>query len=189
MNISEILKKLKIKAIPVTITRRERLALMIAGGVIAAFLLVQLAVIPVVEKHRLLNRQLDAQQRSLQEMIALQAEYLQLKGRTEAARAELSRRRPGFTLFSFLDSLAGQTGLKDRIAYMKPSSTTQEGLPYKISLVETKLQGITMKQLTGYLYRVENSENSVRIRRLSISREGNQQGTIDAVLLVETYEL
>jgi len=189
MQFSELLKKWKIKAIPLTITRRERLALLVAGGVIAAFLLVQLIVIPAVEKHRLMNRQLEAQSRALQEMLGLQAEYLQLKSRTQRAQAELSNRRPGFTLFSFLDSLAGQTGLKDRIAYMKPSTNVQEGLPYKISVVETKLQGITMKQLTGFLYRVETSENSVRIRRLSISKEGNQQGTIDAVLLVETYEL
>jgi general secretion pathway protein M len=189
MNWNEILKKLKIKGIPLAVTRRERLALMVAGGVIAAFLLIQLVVMPLIEKHRLLNRRLEAQSRSLQEMVALQGEYLQLKRRSETAQAELSRRRPGFTLFSFLDSLAGQTGLKDRIAYMKPSTTTQEGLPYKISVVETKLQGITMKQLTGYLYRVENSENSVRIRRLSITKEGNQQGTVDAVMLVETYEL
>jgi len=189
MNFNEILKKLRIKGIPVAVTRRERLALLAAAGVIAAFLLVQLIVIPIIEKHRLLNRQLEAQTRSLQEMIALRGEYLQLQSRTQQAQAEISSRRPGFTLFSFLDRLAGQTGLKDRIAYMKPSTNVQEGLPYKISVVETKLQGITMKQLTGYLYRVENSENSVRIRRLSISKEGKQQGTIDAVLLVETYEL
>lgn len=189
MNLNEILKKLKVKGIPLTVTRRERLALMVAGGVIAAFLVVQLVIVPMVEKHRLLTRRLEAQSRSLQEMIAMQAEYVQLKGRTRQAQAELSSRKPGFTLFSFLDSLAGQTGLKDRIAYMKPSTNVQEGLPYKISVVETKLQGITMKQLTGYLYRVENSENSVRVRRLSISKEGSQQGTIDAVLLVETYEL
>jgi hypothetical protein len=97
-------------------------------------------------------------------------------------------RSSGFTLFSFLDTLAGQVGLKDRIAYMKPSKTTLENTAYALSVVETKLQNITMKQLTSYLYRIETSDNLVRVKGLSISKTGKQAGTVDAVLMAETFD-
>jgi general secretion pathway protein M len=100
----------------------------------------------------------------------------------------MAGRSSGFTLFSFLDTLAGQVGLKDRIAYMKPSKTTLENTPYTLSVVETKLQNITMKQLTSYLYRIETSNNLVRVKGLSISKTGKQAGTVDAVLLAETFD-
>jgi hypothetical protein len=71
---------------------------------------------------------------------------------------------------------------------MKPSKTTLENTPYNLSVVETKLQNITMKQLTSYLYRIETSHNLVRVKGLSISKTGKQAGTVDAVLLAETFD-
>jgi general secretion pathway protein M len=171
-----------------TITKREKYAIWLAGGIIAAFLFVQLVILPFTEKRRLLDRQIAAQTEALDQMQSLEVEYQTIRQATDAAAAGMARRSQGFTLFSFLDTLAGQSGLKDRIAYMKPSTSTQENSPFKVSIVETKLQAITMNQLTAYLYRIETSPNMVRIRRLSISKADQQSGTIDAVLLVETYE-
>ena len=53
----------------------------------------------------------------------------------DAARTNMAGRTSGFTLFSFLDTLAGQAGLKDRIAYMKPSTSILEDSPFKLSIV------------------------------------------------------
>ena len=117
-------------------------------------------------------------------MLVLKADYEGTKKIADSERGRMA----GFTLFSFLDTLAGQVGLKDRIAYMKPSKTTLENTPYALSVVETKLQNITMKQLTSYLYRIETSDNLVRVKGLSISKTGRQAGTIDAVLMAETFD-
>ena len=118
----------------------------------------------------------------------LQLEYASIQEKADDVRASVAARKTGFTLFSFLDTLAGQTGLKDRIAYMKPSSSTQPDLPYRMITVETKLQAITLKQLLNYIYRIETSRNLGKLTRLSITKTGKQAGTIDAVLLVETFE-
>ncbi len=52
-----------------------------------------------------------------------------------------------------------------------------------------KLQGLSMKQLSPYLYKVETSKNSVFVRRLSITKKGKEEGFIDVILQVETYEI
>jgi general secretion pathway protein M len=171
-----------------TITKREKYAIALAAAVLIGFVLIQMIIMPFVEKSRRLERQLDHQARTLQEMQRLKADYEMLRLRAEQASQDLTRRRRGFTLFSFLDELAGRAGLKDRIAYMKPSTMVQENSPYKLSIVETKLQSVTMKQLTAYLYSIETSMNRVRVTKLSITRTGQQTGFVDAVLLVETFE-
>jgi len=100
----------------------------------------------------------------------------------------MDRRTANFTLFSFLDQLAGDSGLKDHIAYMKPSTTVNEDSGIKISRVELKLQEITLKDLTSYLFKVETSENMLILKRLSITKTGKNSSMISAVLQVETFE-
>jgi len=73
---------------------------------------------------------------------------------------------------------------------MKPSKSEQKDSQFKLSAVEMKIQGINMKQLTPYLYMVETSKNSVFVRRVSITKKGEgEEGFIDVVLQVETYEI
>jgi len=122
-------------------------------------------------------------------MLALRSEYEAITQKAHLSKSRFAKRQKGFTLFSFLDRLAGETGLKDDIIYMKPSTSVQKNSPIKLSKVEMKLQAITLKQLAAYLYRVETSENVVTVKRLSISKTGKQKEFIDAVLQVETFEI
>jgi general secretion pathway protein M len=101
---------------------------------------------------------------------------------------QFENRPESFTLFSFLDQLAGRTGIKAHVSYMKPSSTINEETGVSLSRVEMELQAISLKDLTKYLYHVETSENMVIVKRLSIARKGKSEGLIDAVLQVETVE-
>ena len=178
-----------LKNIPLQINKREKIAIWIGAGVVGLFLLLQLIINPFLDSRRRLYRQIDLQTETLQNMRALQLEYASIQEKADEVKASIAARKTGFTLFSFLDTLAGQTGLKDRIAYMKPSTSTQPDTPYRMITVETKLQAITLKQLLNYIYRIETSRNMVRLTRLSITKTGKQAGTIDAVLLVETFEL
>ncbi|MGB5619510.1 MAG: type II secretion system protein GspM [Desulfobacterales bacterium] len=177
-----------LKLLPFTITKREKYAVWIASALIAVVILMQVIIFPLVDKRQQLNRQIEVQTQTLKEMLVLKEDYEGTKKIADSEIGRMAGRSSGFTLFSFLDTLAGQVGLKDRIAYMKPSKTTLENTPYNLSVVETKLQNITMKQLTSYLYRIETSNNLVRVKGLSISKTGKQAGTVDAVLLAETFD-
>jgi general secretion pathway protein M len=125
----------------------------------------------------------------LEEMRRLQSEYSELTQKAEVSKALFSRREKGFKLFSFMDQLAGEAGIKDQISYMKPTTKVQRDNPYKISRVEMKLDGITLKQLTTYLYGVETSKNMLEVKRISISKKDKKQGLLTAVLQVETVEI
>ena len=168
--------------------RRERLFVIAAVAFVALFLISQVIVKPVFEKKDELQYKLAVKQNMLSQMRTLHAEYISLKKKAAASQQQFDSRAPGFTLFSFMDSTAGSIGIKQNMTYMKPSSTVDEATHLKISSVELKLQDITLKDLTAYLYQVETSPNMIKVKRLSITKDGIDQGLITVVMQVETVE-
>lgn len=169
------------------VSKREKLMLYLAAGFVGLFLIVRLIVFPVFDERTRLQRVLAAKTATLADIRVLAAEYIALKDRSDVALQRISRKQDGFTLFSFLDRMAGETNLKDRIAYMKPSTQTPKDSPYKISLVEMKLQTITLEQLVVYLHRVETDASAIQVRRISIVKTGKGKPFIDAVMEIESY--
>ena len=172
----------------IKLKKRDRYALIILGGVICLFIGLQFIVFPFLEKREKVQRALQAKTRVLSDMVLLKDQYESWRHQADLAKSRFSKRPRGFTLFSFLDNLAGKAGIKNNITYMKPSISTQKNKPYKLSLVEMKLQAVTLNQLTTYLHMVETSPNMIRVKRLSILKKENQKNGISVVLQVETLE-
>jgi general secretion pathway protein M len=171
------------------LNKRERYAIIAAIGVVGIFLIAQLIIGPFLSRTEQKQNMLRAKAGMVEQMRQMQAEYESLTQKANISESRFRNRQRGFTLFSFLDRLAGEAGIKDRISYMKPSKKIEKNSPYKISSVEMKLEAITLEQLTNYLYGVETSENMVDVQKISISKKDIKQGLITAVLQVETVEL
>jgi general secretion pathway protein M len=124
----------------------------------------------------------------LADMQALQAEAEQIRTRSRTAEGRFRQREANFTLFSFLDQLAGQARVKERVSYMRPTKIELKNSPFKLSRVEMKLEGVTLEQLTTYIHGVESSGNMVSVGKLSITRRDPKEGLLDAILQVETLE-
>lgn len=171
------------------LSRREKLVVAGGGCLLVAFLVVQLLVLPAFERRAQTERAIQAKTAMLDEMQRLKGEADQLRAAARGAEARFGRRDRNFTLFSFLDQLAGKTGVKERVSYMKPSKIEQKNSPYKLSRVEMKLEAVTLEQLNNYLVEVETSRNMVSVSKLSISRRDQKEGFLDAILQVDTLEL
>ena len=170
------------------LSKREKAAVGIALTCICLYVMVDFAVLPYLAHIDRLERRVSSRTRVLAEMKRLQGDYQALSARADLTRKRYAGRQKGFTLFSFMDKLAGQVKVKKHMTYMKPTTTPQKNSPFKLSQVEMKLEGLTLKQLTAYLYRIETSKDLVFIKRMSITKTSKQQGLIDAVLQVETLE-
>jgi len=171
------------------LNKREKYAIGAAAAFAGLFIIIQFVIFPMIDKRERLNRLIDVKTKTIADMLTLKSEYDTIVTHINFSKSRLANRQKGFTLFSFLDILAGETGIKNKIKYMKPSSAFQKDGSVKLSLVEMKLEAVTLEQLTDYLYRVETSENAVYVRRISISKADKPAGAIDAVLQVETYEI
>lgn len=170
------------------LSKREKFSLVAACAAVGVFIVWQLMVSPLLTSKNRLERNLDAKTKILTEMRLLKAEYDVAGNQADISKINFSSREKGFTLFSFLDKLSGQAGIKDHIAYMKPSTTVLDDA-YKLSQVEIKLSAINLKQLTSYLYMIETSKNMVFVKRISVDQSSKPQGYIDVVMQVETYEI
>lgn len=169
------------------LSTREKYALAAGISFIFIYILIEFIISPYLDKQEQVKRELKAKSETLAQMQQLKSEFQLFKEKSKLAEKYFEARPKGFTLFSFLDTLAGKADIKDNIAYMKPSKSKPKDSPYNVSLVELKLQGINLKQLTPYLHMVETSKNMVFIRRVSITKTG-KEGFIDAIIQVETFE-
>lgn len=172
----------------INLNKREKLSVIAAAAALFIFVLLQFLVFPLLEKNDRLSSKLISRQHELEQIRLLQAEYRQTSQKAEQAQRFIKRRRRGFTLFSFLETLAGKTNVKNNIAYMRPTSTADKDSLYRLSLVEMKLADITTSQLMAYLHGIEASNNMIFVKRLSISKEERKADLITTVFQVETLE-
>jgi general secretion pathway protein M len=169
------------------LARREKYLVSIAACCIAIFLVFQFLIFPFFENRKRIQRGLKAKKKGLEEIVKLRDAYQTYQKGSQGIHQALARRKKGFTLFSFLEEAAGKAEVKPHIKSMKPSVSSGTG-PYKESMVEMKLEAITLQQLVGYLYRIESPDDLVNIKRISISQNKKEQGYLDAILQVLTFQ-
>jgi len=175
-------------SLPFNLQRREKIALSVAAVAIGIFLIFQLIIMPPLNKRVRLKQQIISQSRAVQEMRLLEMEYKTLTTANLNSQTQLSARAKGFTLFSFLDGLAGQSGIKQNIIYMRPSTSNLKGSSFTLSMVELRIDGLTMQQLVTFLHGVETSQNNIWIRRISLTRGEKEEDLINAILQAETFQ-
>ncbi len=169
------------------LARREKYLVSLAGCAIALLILFHFIILPFFERREHLKKEVKQKGVALEEVIMMSAEYKAHKKSFQGLQKILAKREKGVTLFSFLEKAAGKAEVKGHIKYMKPSVSQGTG-KYKESMVEMKLEGITLKQLVGYLYRIESPENVISIKRVSIKENKKEAGYLDAVLQVLTFQ-
>ena len=82
-----------------------------------------------------------------------------MRQRSEEIRRVIERRPPGFALLSYLEKRAADAGVKTNIRSMNLLPPVSTGA-YEETAVEMKLDKLTMKQLTDFLYLVELPEET-----------------------------
>ena len=150
------------------------------------FLFLQVLILPVLDARTQLEKSIARKKQELIEIQELQQEYRTLKSEEGTIQARINQRGPDFTLFTFLDQQASEAKVKKQIKYMKPSTVVGEKL--NETMVEMKLQKITLPDLVNFLRLVESEKNVVFIRRFSIQESGDTQGYFDSILQIVTFE-
>jgi len=167
--------------------RREKILVSLAACCIAVFVMFQFIIFPFFDRREVIGRGIAAKRDGLKEIVRLRSEYESYKRGADGIQRYLRSRMKSFTLFSFLEQAAGKARVKDHIKYMKPSASRSNGR-FKESMVEMKLDKISLEQLVDYLYLIESPENVVSIKRISIKDSRSAPGYLDAVMQVLTID-
>jgi hypothetical protein len=150
------------------LSRREQ-GFLIAGFLgIAVFLLTELVILPTYHGVRRLNLSIQTRERDLLELKNIAFQYKRL----EAGKSDTGRPKgESFSLFSVLEKFATESGLMDKIEYMRPGSL-QLDPSREEKWVEVRLGRVTLKEFTDYLNRIQ-SYGGIYIKRLSARKEGD----------------
>ncbi len=170
-------------------SNREKYVLISGGLFLVLFFGIRLGILPIFEKRDNYERILKEKQIALEEMMTLQQQFQAVSSDFDSRKKVLSNRKEGFSLFSFLDAEAQKGGLKDKVAYMTPSSKKMEKSAYSTDTVKFKLTEVYLKELMDLLYHIETSENGVTITALLLTKTGKNNDRLDAVIETETLML
>lgn len=168
-------------------TAREKTILIAGGAFVAAVLIFQLAISPYLDSRTRLINSIERKKKELTEVIQLKQEYADLQIEAGGIKENLAKRPAGFTLFAFLDKQAEKADVKTQIKYMKPSVLAGVGDSLDESVVEVKMEGVTLASLVNFLRLTESDEDLVTVRRLSIQKSGREEGLLDVILQVVTF--
>ena len=159
----------------------------IVGLVFAvAVLFVQFAVFPYLDARHKVKGAIAGSEKTLRELAGLGGEFTVLRERQAEIRRAIERRPPDFNLFSDLERRAAEAGVKTNIRSITPLKTIAVG-PYEEASVEIRLNKMTMRQLTDFLYKMESREDAVRIRRMSVEKTREDPGYLNVQIQAHTY--
>lgn len=173
--------------LPFNLQAREKIILMAGGVILAVFLILQVAVFPILDHRTRLKSLLTSQTLALAEIQILKAEKEALARSSQRSEIQLNQRPKGFNLFSFLESLAVRSGIQ-QIESMKPSSSNLKNSPYTLTRVDMKINGLSMEHLVAFIHGIETSDQLVWIKGISITRNEKEKSAINVLLHVETIE-
>ena len=169
------------------LTGRERMAVTAAGAGLLIFVVLQFMVFPLIDNRSRLNKRLVAREKAVAEMRLLRERHRELSEQSGSMAALLAQREEGFSLFAFLEKNADESEVKEHIAYMKPSES-RGNEQFKQTLVEMKLQAVTLKKLVAFLEKTESPEHLVGIDKLTIQENTKEEATLDATLVMVSVD-
>jgi len=173
----------------IKLAKREKYVVFIAACLIAIFILVNFLIIPFFKEKGRLRKGIKTAEDDLKEIAALSVVYQEYQKGSMDVKRILAKRNNGFTLPSYLEDAARKTEVIGYRTEMKSlPSSSKDGGPYEESTVEMKLNGINTDQLVKYLYEIDKPEDLIFIKRISISDNKKQEGYLDTVIQVLTYQ-
>jgi general secretion pathway protein M len=144
------------------LAKREKV--MVGGGSLLVIIIIMYAFIisPFSKRIVRLEELIDAEKVALREMMILKEQYLQ-------AQDQVKKRKPlppKFSFLSHLETLARQSNVK--IDSIRPGST-ETTASYKETLIDVKIERITLDQLVEFLYKIEISgDYPLKVKKIHI---------------------
>jgi len=164
---------------------RRTLLFGLAGLLVLVAVLVWV-VLPAYEYKSELQRRQAETRRLLGTLAELKSEYQQAK-RSAQGRGTGSRQPNDFSLFSFVENQAGRDGIKEHIAYMRPSTEeSPQGLVER--QVQIRLEKIRLAPLIDFLKHIEYAEARIHVKRLTVRSPRNNPGELRVDLLLAAFE-
>lgn len=168
----------------IRLTKRDKNILLVVSLGVCLLLVLQLGILPFLEMKGRLQKGVEAKRLAIPEMLQLEAAYQTTHQVGADVASRLAAQPKGFSLFPFLEAKSSEAGVAAKIKYMKPMTAAATGTEFAETLVEMKLEGVSLEQLLDFLGKIEVPEQLISIKRISIQQDGKADAMLDVVVQV-----
>jgi type II secretory pathway component PulM len=166
------------------LSARERLLVGLVGALFA-FLFVLMAVVnPLLSASERASERALAAERELEAVERMRGELDEIQGRLASVETRI-RKSPRGNIFTTLESLASQSGVK--VDSMEPQ-TAPSSDDYRETKVQVVLKDVSLAQLADYLHRIESASQLLSIKSLRIRTRQDQSALLDVNFSVSSFE-
>ena len=117
----------------------------------------------------------------------LDAEFTVQEGAMKAINKAMAARGADFSLFAYLEKKASKANVRGRIKQMNSSKGIQSA-SMEESLIDMKLEKITVKQLTDFLFYVESPADLVSVKKITINKMKESPEYLNAQLQISSFQ-
>jgi type II secretory pathway component PulM len=167
--------------------KKQRYLVAGTAAFVLVALIIKLAIFPLWDAKAKIRQALQINQKKLDEVIKLDAEFAGQEAKITKIKNVMSTRKVDFSLFSFLEKKASQAGVRGNIKYMNSSKGAQSAA-FEESLIDMKLEKITIKQLGDFLYYAESPADLVRIKRITVNKMKESPEYLSAQLQIASVQ-
>jgi type II secretory pathway component PulM len=154
---------------------------LIIGGIAAAVILLYAFVIAPLSADLSRKRDLiPKKERDLAEIRVLKDQYLEMQRRLQQVQAAAAQRGP---LLTEIENITRRANLSSKIVSLKPQAGVQAGT-FKESIVEIKLENITLYDIVNYVNLLEKA--TLRIRKLYFKPRFDNPKLLNSTILVSS---
>jgi len=166
--------------------KKQRYFVAFGAAFVLLALIFEFAIVPYRDSKEKIKKSIASSTKTLEEMIHLDAQFAVQEAEIAGIKTALASRSADFTLFAWLEKKAAQADIKRCIKQMKSVRGTHSGF-FEETIVDMKLEKITLKQLTDFLYYVESPAEMIRIKKITVDKMKESPEYLSAGLLIASF--
>ncbi len=139
---------------------------------------------PYIKTMKSLDRKIAAHRQSLQKVEIMRTQISQLRQQLADVNILKQGTRP---LFSLVESIAVQTGVREQLLSMRPQPATIQG-EFRQQLVEIRLEKISLLQMVRLLYAIEYRSGGVQVKSMHVKPRFEDRSLLDANMVLMSLE-
>ncbi len=174
----------RIREAALRLSPRERLLLILAGGLGLLLVLLVGVVMPVRSAIDRADQRVRNAELEIEAAVRLRREYDRLSASLGQVEQRI-RGGPQGNIFTVLEELAQQSAVK--VDSMEPQRG-QVGERYRETKVQLVLKGVTLAQMVNYLHRIEASPQLLSVKSLRIRSRSDKPELLDVTFTVSSFE-
>ena len=166
--------------------RRERTTMFVGGPVLVLALLYKLAFGPSLDELQRLDTVLARKESELREVETTVKEHAKHEARIRDLTSRIEVRGRSFDLFGFIGSTASKVKIKNQCEVKLVRQPAKSELDYERSVVDVTLQGVSLKELTDFLYLIYAADKLLVVDPIEITVPSSGKGGLKVEMTIST---